>query len=330
MKKGASWLVAIITALLIVIPIIGRHLFPGLNNFFLHVATFMCIMTMLSLGLHIFFGLCGQINFGCNGFYAVGGYLAALLMINLHVHFFIAIPLAVIGTGIITLIVGFAVLRLRHWVLALGTGAFGLAVFITLRTVAVGFLGGDDGLFVSKLVVFGRKCGPYFYYYFILAWTILCILGAYFLENSRAGRAMKGIREDETAALVMGINVDHYVRMAFLLNGMYCGLAGALYAQWNRGVSPDNFSLHIAMIVLVFVVVGGLGKLTGAVIGAVIMTLLPELLIQFKEYELLIYAFVFFLVIRFMSEGIVGAIQNLLVRYRTAKGEAVDQYSKAS
>lgn len=316
MKTGRYWLIAGLLALLVIIPIVGSGLFPGFTNFFLHVSTFTCIMTILSLGLHIFFGLAGQINFGCNGFYAAGGYIAALLMIRLKLHFFIALPLSVIGTGIITILVGFAVLRLRHWVLALGTTAFGFAVFIGLRTVAVGFLGGDDGLFVSKVSIFGKKAGPYFYYYFILAWTILCILFAHFLENSRAGRAMKAIREDEVAASVMGIDVDHYIRVAFLLNGMYCGLAGALYAQWNRGVSPDNFSLNIAMLVLVFVVVGGLGKLSGAVIGTIILTVLPELLIPLKEYEVLIYAFIFFLVIRFMSEGIVGTVKNLLERRR--------------
>jgi branched-chain amino acid transport system permease protein len=314
MKRELSFIICGIMIILICLPIIGKGLFAGFTNFFLHVSTFICIMTILSLGLHIFFGLAGQINFGCNGFYAAGGYIAALLMIKLNLHFFIALPLAVIGTGIITIIVGLAVLRLRHWVLALGTTAFGFAVFIGLRTVAVGFLGGDDGLFVSRLSIFGKKAGPLFYYYFILAWTILCILFAYFLENSRAGRAMKAIREDEVAASVMGIDVDHYIRVAFLLNGMYCGLAGALYAQWNRGVSPDNFSLNIAMLVLVFVVVGGLGRLSGAIIGTVILTVLPELLIPLKEYEVLIYAFIFFLVIRFMSEGVVGTIKMLIER----------------
>jgi len=325
MKNGRTWLFAILIALLIVIPIIGGEIFPGVNNFFLHIVTFMCIMSILSIGLHIFFGLAGQINFGCNGFYAAGGYIVALLMIKAGLHYFIALPLAVIGTGILTLIVGVAVLRLRHWVLALGTTAFGFAAFITLRTVGVGFLGGDDGLFVSRLTLLGKKMGPYFYYYFILAWTILGILGAHFLENSRTGRAMKAIREDEVAASVMGIDVDHYVRIAFLLNGLYCGLAGALYSQWNRGVSPDNFNLNIAMLVLVFVVVGGLGRLAGAIIGTVILTALPELLIPLKEYELLIYALVFFLVIRFMSEGIVGTVQNLVDRRRLAKLQAVDQ-----
>jgi branched-chain amino acid transport system permease protein len=330
MKKNTIWVSVFICVLLFIVPLVGKNLFPGLNRFFLHVATFICIMTMLALGLHIFFGVCGQINFGCNGFYAAGGYIAALLMIYLHVHFFLALPLAIIGTGVLTLLVGSAVLRLRHWVLALGTTAFGFAMYITLRTVGVGFMGGDDGLFVSKLVVFGVKAGPYFYYYFILAWTILCVLGAYFLENSRAGRAMRAIKEDETAAAVMGINVDHYVRVAFLLNGMYCGLAGALYAQWNRGVSPDNFSLNIAMLALVFVVVGGLGRLSGAIIGTVILNILPEILIPLKEYELLIYALIFFLVIRFMPGGIVGTVQNLFTRTGVVRMKAVGQQPQES
>ncbi len=266
-------------------PIIGTQLFPGFNNLFMHVATFICIMTLLSVGLHIFFGLCGQINFGCNGFYAVGAYIAALLMVYLKLHFFIAIPLSIVGSGIVTLIVGFALLRLRHWVLGLGTAAFGIAVFISFRTVAVDFLGGDDGLFISGLRIFGTKAGPIFYYYFILAFTIIGIMIAYFLENSRAGRAMKLIREDEVSALVMGINVNHYLRIGFLLNGIYAGLAGALYAQWNRWVAPGSFGLDISLIVLVFVVVGGVGRLSGAVLGTIMLAFLPEILIPFKELE---------------------------------------------
>ena len=132
----------------------------------------------------------------------------------------------------------------------------------------------------------------------------------------------------EIAAQVTGINIDHYVRMAFLLSGMYAGLAGALYAQWNRGVSPDSFTPDIAMFVLVYVVVGGLGKLSGAIIGTFILVLLPELLIPLKEYELLIYAVVFFLVIRFMSEGIVGTVQDILYRRRIVKMQAAGQYSQ--
>jgi len=328
MGKKQFWTVSVVTLLVVIMPIFGKYFFPGLNRYILHVGTFMCIMTILSVGLHIFFGICGQINFGCNGFYACGGYIASVLMINLKCHYFIALPLAVIGTGIITVLLGFAVLRLRHWVLALGTAAFGFAAFIAFRTVAVGLLGGDDGLFVSKLMIFGKKAGPSFYYYFALAWTIISILGSYFLENSRAGRAMKSIRADEVAAQVAGINIDHYIRMAFLLNGMYAGLAGALYAQWNRGVSPDSFTPDIAMLVLVYVVVGGLGRLSGAVIGTFILVLLPELLIPLKEYELLIYAVIFFLVIRFMSKGFVGTVQDFLHRRRMVRLEAAGQYSQ--
>jgi len=307
------WIGYIVILLLVVFPIIGGYAFPGINAYLVHVATFICIMTILALGLHIFFGICGQINFGANGFYAVGGYFAALSMIYLNVHFFVALPLAIIGTGLVTLIVGNALLRLRHWVLALGTMAFGVAVFIALRTIAVDYLGGDDGLFLPDLVIFGKNAGSLFYFYFIFALTLLCIMGAYSLENSRAGRAMKAIREDEITAQTMGIDVNHYVRIAFLLNGVYCGLAGALYAQWNVAVSPSSFNTDIAMMVLVFVIVGGLGHLYGAIIGTVFICILPEILVPLKQYELLIYAIVFFLVIRFFPQGLWGVIRKTLV-----------------
>jgi branched-chain amino acid transport system permease protein len=314
MEKHKTWFFFVVLALLCLTPILGQIFFPGFCSLFMHVATYMCIMILLSTGLHIFFGLCGQINFGCNGFYAVGAYLATTLMVHLKIHFFLALPVTIIGSGIVTVIVGFALLRLRHWVLGLGTAAFGVAVFISFRTVAVKYLGGDDGLFIPGLRLLGARMGPLFYYYFILSFAAIGIVAAYFLENSRAGRAMKLIREDDVSARVTGINVDHYLRIGFLLNGIYAGVAGALYAQWNRWVSPASFGLDISMIVLVFVVVGGVGRLSGAVLGTIMLGLLPEILVPFKDHQALIYALVFFLVIRFMTEGLVRPVGSLFNR----------------
>lgn len=308
MGKGKTVLLAILFLLLLVLPL-------SENNYFLHLGTYVSIMVILAVALHIFFGLCGQIDFGINGFYAAGAYFAALIMKYLGLHFFIALPLSMALAGLVTLIVGLAVLELRHWVLALGTAAFGLAVWLTLRTVAVGFLGGDDGIFLAKLSLFGIQMGPVFYYYFIVAWTVLACLGAYFLGRSRVGRAMQAIREDEIAAAVMGIDVNHYIRLAFVIHGVYAGLAGGLYAQWNGWVSPGSFSTDVGMVVLVFVVVGGLGSVAGAIVGAVILSLLPELLIPLREYQILIFALIFFLVIRFMSKGLIGAGRDLWTRF---------------
>lgn len=307
MGKGKTILLAILFLFLLVVPISG-------NNYFLHLGTYVSIMVILAVALHIFFGLCGQIDFGINGFYAAGAYFAALIMKYLGLHYFITLPISMALTGLITLIVGLAVLKLRHWVLALGTAAFGFAVWLTLRTVSVGFLGGDDGIFLEKLSLFGIKAGPVFYYYFVVAWTVLACMGAYFLGRSRVGRAMQAIREDEIAAVVMGINVDHYIRLAFVIHGVYAGLAGALYAQWNGWVSPGSFSMDVGMVVLVFVVVGGLGSVAGAVIGAVVLSLLPELLIPLQEYQILIFALIFFFVIRFMSKGIIGTGREVWMR----------------
>ncbi|MBI4595572.1 MAG: branched-chain amino acid ABC transporter permease [Candidatus Tectomicrobia bacterium] len=316
MSQTKTALLVILFLFLLLLPFSG-------NKYYLHLGTFVPIMVILSLGLHIFFGLCGQIDFGINGFYAAGAYFAALLMKYLGLHYFLTLPLAMALSGVISVIVGFAVLKLRHWVLALGTSAFGLAVWLTLRTVGVGVLGGDDGLFLPKLSVFDIKAGPVFYYYFIMAWTVLACFCAYFLGRSRVGRAMKAIREDEIAASVMGINIDHYVRLSFIIHGIYAGLAGALYAQWNGWVSPGSFSTDVGMSVLVFIVVGGVGSVAGAIVGAVIFTLLPELLIPLKEYHILIYALIFFFVIRFMSKGLIGAGKDLWMRFTSAEAKQV-------
>ncbi|MBI4560764.1 MAG: branched-chain amino acid ABC transporter permease [Candidatus Rokubacteria bacterium] len=291
-------------------------LLPLLGKFAIHLGSLAGIMVILALGLHVFFGIAGQINFGISGSYACGAYAAALLINKGGLHFFAALPLALIIVGVITVILGAAVLRLRHWVLALGTASFGLAVWLTARTVAVGFLGGDDGLDLPSLRVGGWKAGPLFYYYFITAWAIVGLLASHFLGHSRAGRALKAIREDEVAASAMGVHVSHYVRVAFLLCGLYAGMAGILYAQWNGWISPASFTLDVSMYAVVFVIVGGLGFGSGAVVGAALLTLLPQLLVPLREYHVLVYAVILFLVIRFAPKGIVGSLRDVWFRLR--------------
>jgi branched-chain amino acid transport system permease protein len=274
-------------------------------------------MAIIALGLHIFFGVCGQINFGMNGFYACGAYACGLLIQRAGLHYFAAMLISLILVAIITLILGLAVLRLRHWVLALGTTAFGFVTWLTVKSVAIGFFGGDDGIDLPHLTIGNWKCGAMFFYYFIVGWVIVCSLLSHFLGESRTGRALKAIREDEVAAGSIGINVDYYIRIAFLLCGLYGGLAGILYAQWNRWIAPASFSIDVSTFALLAVIVGGLGYNSGAILGAIIISLLPQLLVPLREWQLLFYAFILFLVLRVMSKGIVGSLRAKWPWFRT-------------
>jgi ABC-type branched-subunit amino acid transport system permease subunit len=288
---------------------------PLLGGYVLYLVSFIAIMIILILGLHILYGLCGLIHFGLNGAYALGAYTCALLIGKLGMHYFLALPTTLLICGVITLILGMGLLRLRQLVLALGTFSFGFAVWLTVGTVGTRVLGGEEGLQVAKLVLFGKTMGPVFFYYFTVGWCIICFVVAHFLGESRAGRAMKAIREDEVAASAMGIDVGHYVRIAFLLCGLYAGLAGALYSQWNGWIAPSTVSLSVGLLTLVAVVVGGLGSTAGVVIGTIIFVLLPQLLLPYREYALLIDAAILCLVLRFLPNGIVGSIKGMWNRF---------------
>ncbi len=280
---------------------------PALGDrFIMHLTTLLFINIILGLALYLFFGLCGQITFGIAAFYGMGAYGTAMMQRYLDLHFFLAFILALIGTAVVALILSAPFLCLRHWALALGTFGFSVAVYTSFRSIAVDTMGGENGFNVPKLIMFGKAAGPVFYYYFIFFCMILCWLTCERISNSRAGRAMKAIREEEVAAATAGINVTHYVRLAFLVSMVFGGLAGGLYASWTGWISPEPFGLHGNMMPVVYVVVGGLRRSLGAIAGAVLFTLLPEFLFPLREWIFLVYAAIFFLVLRFMPDGIIG------------------------
>ncbi|MBT4641185.1 MAG: branched-chain amino acid ABC transporter permease [Deltaproteobacteria bacterium] len=282
---------------------------PKYGPLVIHIGSMIGIMSILTLSLHIFFGLCGQINFGLNGFYACGAYSLALILKYTGMHYVAAIPIALIAVAVITLVVGMAVLRLREWVMALGTASFGLAVWLSVKTIGADIFGADDGLDLPPLMIGDWMATPIFFYYAIMVFTVTCTVVAYFLSRSRVGRAMKAFREDEVAASTMGVDINHYARIGFLLCGLYAGLAGILYATWNQWISPGSITLHLSIFPMIAVVVGGVGSVAGAIVGTVILKILPEIFLPLREYQVLMEAVVLFLVIRFAPQGTVGILR---------------------
>jgi branched-chain amino acid transport system permease protein len=289
-------------------------LFPVLlSKYYLSLVKLAGIGIILSLGMNIFFGYCGQINFGGAAFYALGAYISALLQLKLGLHFFAALPLTLVACLLAALIIGVPLLRLRHHTLALGTVAFAMVIYLILNTW-ISLTGGEDGLAVPKLLFYGYKGGSTFYYYFILVFVVLSYLTCHFLVSSRVGRAMRAIREDEVAALSMGINSGHYIRLAFMLNGLFCGLSGILFAQESGWITPSTFHLWTNVVLILMVVVGGVSSNFGAVLGGAIIMLLPQVLGAFQQYHVLIYGLILALTLRFMPRGIVGFIQETISR----------------
>jgi branched-chain amino acid transport system permease protein len=300
------------------VALVGALLPLGVPDFVRYLVVLVSIYGIAALGLNIFMGYCGQINLGSAGFFCLGAYIPTMLQVKYELHYFIGFPVAVAFCALIAWLLSYPLLRLKGHAMAIGTLSFGMAVFLVAERFP-SLTGGADGITVPPMTIPGIEVGDKFYYYLILVCFLLSYLACYFLMSSRIGRALKAIRDDEDAALALGINVAQYKTFAWVLNNTLMGVAGALFAQQAGFLSPSSFALWTSVSVLVMICVGGLGSNLGSVIGATIMTLLPYILVSIQEYIMLTQGVILFSVLRFMPDGIVGTMPKLFRRNSRSK-----------
>jgi ABC-type branched-subunit amino acid transport system permease subunit len=224
--------------------------------------------------------------------------------------FWITLPIAIIFSGIVGFLLGIPILKLRHHYLGMATLGFGIvveAIIVQWRELTFGPVG-IVGIPVPNFFSIQLRGTSYYY---IVAFFTIC---AYFiirnLVDSRFGRALMAIRDNEDAAPSLGINPLIYKSLALGISGVYAGLAGVLYAHLHSYIGPECFSLGLSVDVVMITVVGGLGTLIGPVIGGFIISLLPEFLYGFVEYHLIIYALVLLIFLLFMPKGIAGMLEK--------------------
>jgi len=299
-RKRDFIILLMVTAVLAFLPV-------QVGEFYLYLIRLILIYAISALGLNIFMGYTGQINIGSAGFFCIGAYVPTMLQIKLGLHYLVAFPVAMVVSLLVAWGMSFPLLRLRGHAMAIGTLSFALAIHL-LSERFPSLSGGADGIIVPDMALFGHTMGNLFYYYFILAFFVPSYLLCYFLINSRIGRALKGVRDNEDAAAAMGVDTNHYKTLAWVVNGALASLAGSLYAQQAGFLSPATFALWTNIIVLVMIVVGGLGTNLGSVVGSVIMTSLPYFLVTVQEYTLLAQGLILFFFLRFLPYGVVGTI----------------------
>jgi branched-chain amino acid transport system permease protein len=279
-----------------------------------HVAIVGLMGAIGAIGLNLFFGYCGQINFGAAGFMAIGGYGVALLEKYTGMPYFICLTLSIVAAGLIALIVSIPLLRLREYMLALGTLAFGLGLYETVSKGFTQYTHGEDGIDMVPLILFGRSVGDGFFFYVFLGATCLCLWISYSIRHSRTGRALLAISQDETAAASLGVNIDKYLMLTFALSGMMIALGGGLFVKWSHWCSPEFFSLMPSITILLAVVVGGVGSAFGAVLGGIIMFSLREFLVPLALYDMLAFGVILCLFLLFMPKGIMGGVTFLATK----------------
>jgi branched-chain amino acid transport system permease protein len=276
---------------------------------------------ILTLGLNVLYGYCGQINFGIAGFYAVGGYGTALLEKYLHMPFAVNLMIAVVLGGFLTLLISIFLVRLRGHSLVLGTIAFHMAIYTSITKGFKVFTGGEDGIKLAPIILFNKtQAGDFFYYYLIIAVIVVCCWVNWTLRNSRIGRAMVEIAQNEVAATSFGVNIERHLRLALIVNGVIAALAGGIFVKWAGWVSPEYFGIMPSIIPVLGLVVGGMGNIVGAVVGGIIMHILPILMIRFAELSTLLYGIILCIFPLFLNRGIIGEIQyQYLIRRMTRR-----------
>ena len=255
---------------------------------------------LLALGWNLLAGFTGQFSLAPAAFAMLGAYGPGLLHYHWHLSLAWGIPAGVLGTAILGWLLGRIVLRLRGPYLALTTLSFAEIARVVIGN-SYDFTRGAQGLNVPTLME--SRVG---YYYLFLAVVLATLVGLYALMRSATGRFWLAIRDDETGAESRGINVVRYKTLAFALSCAICGLAGALYGTFSQLVSPELGLLLQTGIVIAMVVIGGIGTLTGPLVGALIVYLASEWMRGFGNVQMIVFSALVIVFARFFREGLWG------------------------
>lgn len=260
------------------------------NAYYIDVATYVGIAAVMAIGLGLLYGYAGQISFAQGAFYGLGAYGSALLTTELGAPFGIGLLVGMALPAIAAVVVGIPTLRLRGHYLAIATLALQVS-FTEAFEQLTSITNGTVGVFgIERPSLFGLSLEDNdVYYVFVVVIALIVLFFAERLVHSRFGRALAAIREDEVAAGTLGIDAGRYKLIVFALSATLAGLAGTLYAYKIQFISPVAFDLNQSIVVLSMVVIGGLGSNWGAVSGAVVVTLVTQLLFSTGTLSFLIY-----------------------------------------
>jgi branched-chain amino acid transport system permease protein len=262
------------------------------------------LYVVLALGLNIVVGYAGLLDLGFAAFFAVGAYTVGIVTLTFGLDFWMSLPFAIFFAIIAGVVIGTPTLRLRSDYLAIVTLGFGEIVRLTARNLRE--TGGASGLSgIEQPWLFGWHIStPVSFYYVFCVLAILAVFVSVRLANSRLGRAWLYVRHDEDAAEAMGINRVRVKLAAYVTGAIYGAIGGAFFAANLGAISPESFSFRQSVLILMAVILGGMGKIPGVILGAFIVILVPELLRDFGDLRLLIFAVGLLLIMLFRPSGI--------------------------
>jgi len=286
------------------------------NPFYLGVVVLGAIYAIAVLGLYFIMGLSGQLSLAQGAFFGVGAYTAAILSTRYNWPFPATMAATVVAGIVVGVSLGYATLRLTGHYLALATIGFAVIaniVFLQWKPVT----SGPDGISGTKPPRIGNFIldQNFYYYYVVLAFLIVLALVGWKIKRSRVGRAFLAIREDQLAASTIGINTLNFKVLAFTLSTVYGSVAGGLYAHGlTHYISPDNFVFELSVTMLVMLLLGGQATAPGAIIGAMLVTALPETLRFLDQYYLAVYGVAVIVLVIFLPQGLWGWLESVVGR----------------
>ncbi|MBF0497078.1 MAG: branched-chain amino acid ABC transporter permease [Deltaproteobacteria bacterium] len=324
-------------------------LFPHIvtGSYSLRVINFAGIFCLVTIGLSLLLGYAGQISIGQAGFFAIGAYSSGILTTQFGYSAWLGILLGLGLSALLSYLVGIPTLKLRGHYLAMATLGIGEIIHITAQadtSDAVRFIqavgeavglaparlssalqpframtGGPSGFGNIPTLEFGAWSFSSATEWFYLIWglVLMAMILSLNLIHSRIGRALRAIHGNEDAARAMGLDTSFLKLRIFIISAGLAAIAGSLYAHYVTFISPGSFSINQSIMFVVMVAVGGMTNVWGAVFGTIIMTILPESLRVFHDYDILVYGLVLLGIMMFMPQGVVGLMQGLFQHCKT-------------
>jgi len=331
MKKNTRNFVKILFMMLLLLITI---IFPKIldSNYWLNLINLAISYSVACIGLNIVLGYAGQLSLAQAGFWGLGAYTSAILTTQFGVPVWIGLIASFIVAGLFGILLGIPTLKLTGHYLAMATIGFGIILQLILINT-IWLTKGSDGIpnIPSPSFFSFELKHPNTFFYVAIFILILLTLIAIRIKNSRIGRSFMAIRENEMAAETMGVDSTYYKIMAFALSAGYAGIGGWMFAHsCSHYISPDTFSFGQSVLLLSMAVVGGIGSAIGAIIGATLLTLVPEFFRFLKDYYLMFYAACIVLIMIFMPGGITDLIINLLFIQKKVKWWLSDATAKES
>jgi len=316
----------IVKFLLLVAIVLLAPLLIG-EGYLLNVMVFVGIHTILALALNLLLGYAGQISLGQAGFFGMGAYISGILTATHNFNPWTAMLVAASLVTLLAFIVGFPILKLKGHYLAMATLGLGIIIYIVFNE-AVDHTGGPSGLSgIPNLSLRGFSFNSDLRnYYLIWTFALVAIGLSLNLVHSRIGRALRAIHDSEVAARVMGVNARLLKVQIFALSAGLSAVAGSLYAHTMTFVAPASFGFNFSVELVTMVIIGGLASIYGSLLGAALLTVLPEMLRAFQDYDIIVYGLLLIVMTMFMPGGLVKGLPLAVaaLRRKMAKKENTD------